>query len=277
MKGTRTFRAVAVSATAAILATVAVAEAASDVQCRKRIVGIVGLVKQKRTLRLSICLRTNNYDACSLDHVVIDDEETKLLNQVGGPGRTCKKAFDEGFVLADFAPASCAAEFNDCDVEVPAIASMADFAACLRCQQEGYDLGIRDVLGMPRPAPVDREDRKCARLAGLATARAVRQADLDVQRCLQGQMGPVFCPVSDAPATRLARALASLDRKVRRCRIDEGQAPTALVDLCGAAAANETELVACLAGRAKCLACRSANAVLQQSQDCAAFSGDPSC
>lgn len=70
---------------------------------------------------------------------------------------------------------------------------------------------------------------------------------------------------------------ATFDRKIANCGIDEGRAPDALANLCGGTSTDSASLSACFRGLARCLACRTVNAMLEQGQDCLAFSGVSDC
>lgn len=262
---------------AAAIAWPAAVWSSSTNQCHQLVVLRSAMVKKKRALQVAGCLRHGNFENCASVDALVRVEEAKLLGSIGGPGKICKAALDDGATPADFAPAACAADWNGCDLVVPAINTMADLAECLRCHEEGYDLALRNALGMPRSAPVDRAERLCAHLYARATGRAVRQASLDAAKCSYGLSEPFDCPVDDGPPTRFAEALAVLETSGARCGIDQGDGLGALADLCHGRATNQAELTACFVSLAKCLACRTRNAVLDQNQDCIAFSGDPAC
>ncbi len=270
----------ATPAALACLLSIALAGAAlaDDIDaCHQAVTTRVAAIKKARIAQLSRCLKFASYDDCAINGVRIAAEENSLRNRVADDTGPCAAALAAGSVLADFGPTSCAPEWNDCDVAVPTIATLDDLAECLVCQQQGYDLRIRATLGWPRPAPTDRDELRCTRTLGILGAFAVRKAAVDLSRCARGGAKPFDCPVDDADGTRLAGGLLKIERKAPRCRIDEGAAPGALANLCGGMAGDQDGITACFTSLARCLACRTANAALDQNQDCATFSTDPTC
>jgi len=246
-------------------------------RCHQAIVlGMAG-IKKGRVGQLSRCLKFGNYDDCVETDSHTVEHENDMRRRVAGESSSCQAAIDAGASVADFGPATCGKEYVGCDAEVPAVNSLDDVAGCLICHERGFDALIRDTLGWPRPFPDDPDERRCTRAIGRFTAHAVKKAIYETARCALGASKPFACPVDASPESRFGRALAVIERSVAGCGVDDGEAPGALANLCGGQASDQAQLSACFVGLAKCLACRGANSALDQSEDCAAFSGFAGC
>lgn len=254
------------------------AEAAALVdRCHQDIAAGIRAIKRGRIAQVSRCLKYLEYEDCieTDSHTAIHENE--LRNWVAGAGSSCELAIASGATLADFGPTVCADNWEDCDTEVPVIASLDDMVDCIVCSERGFDFAIRDELGMPRPAPDDRDERQCTRRVSRLVGTTVRKAVVDAARCAKTGTKPFSCPVDASPESRFGRALATFGRSIDRCEVDDGQAPGVLANVCDGTATGSASLTACLEGLAKCLACYTANEALGQSEDCAAFSGFPRC
>jgi len=267
-------------ALAIALASPSLAAAADPVaveKCRRAVLSGLAADARGQVSILGRCLKTNRYDTCPVSDYHSEFHETELVKRIAGASSACQAALDSGSVVSDFGPATCTDEWGDCDVEVPAIATLDDLAACLVCQQRGFNALVRDTFGMPRAAPVDRDENRCdKRIAKLVTT-TVRLSIFDADKCSKGGIKPFACPVDVSTDTRFGRALATFGKKIASCGIDAGKAPGALVNLCNGAATNSAGLTTCFTELAKCLACRTTNSALEQSQDCIAFSGLADC
>jgi hypothetical protein len=234
-------------------------------------------VMRGRTAHIGRCLKELNYDACIVTDIHTAVHENELRNHVAGATSSCQAALTSGAAVSDFGPASCASEWGDCDTEVPAIATLDHLAECLICQQKGYDLEERSVLGLPRTAPTDADERACTRRLARLVSNTVRKSTIDTAACAKGGTKPFTCPVDATAASRFGQALASFPRNVATCGLDQGKASGALVNLCGGAEADAAGITTCFSGFAKCVACRTGNSALEQSWDCTAFSGFADC
>lgn len=246
-------------------------------RCHQDIARAIAGVKRGRIAQVGRCLKSLNYDACieTDEHTAIHENE--LHNRVAGDSSSCRAAIESGVTVAEFGPTACGNEWAGCDVEVPTITTIEDVAECLVCAELGYDFEIRHELGMPRPAPEDADERRCTRRIARMVTTTIRKAVLDTAACAGGGTKPFSCPVDASGESRFGRALAKFARSISKCRVDEGRAPGALANLCEGSAMDAAGLTACFEGLAKCLACRTANGVLGQGEDCAAFSGFTRC
>jgi hypothetical protein len=242
-------------------------------RCHQDIASGIRAVKRGRIAQVSRCLKSLDYDDCieTDSHTAIHENE--LRNWVAGAGSSCNDAITSGAALADFGPTTCAGNWEDCDTEVPLISTLDDLASCIVCSERGFDFAIRDELGMPRPAPDDRDERQCTRRISRLVGTAIRKSVVDTARCAKGGAKPFSCPIDASPESRFGRALASFARSIATCDVDDGEAPGVLENMCDGTASDSASLTACFEGLARCLACHTANEALGQSQDCAAFSG----
>jgi hypothetical protein len=268
--------------TLALLATTPPAPAhAQDValvdRCHQDIAAGIRAVKRGRIAQVSRCLKYLAYDDCieTDSHTAIHENE--LRNWVAAPGSSCEQAIASGATLADFGPTVCADNWEDCDTEVPVIASLDDMVDCIVCSERGFDFAIRDELGMPRPAPDDHEELQCTRRISRLVGTTIRKAVIDTARCAKGGTKPFACPIDTSPESRFGRALATFARSIGKCEVDDGEAPGVLANMCDGTATDGASLLACFEGLARCLACYTANEALGQGEDCAAFSGSPRC
>jgi len=263
------------------LAIVAAAPSAGDAtavdDCHRAISRGMAAVARGRIAQLGRCLKSLSYDSCieTDSHTAIHENE--LRNHVAGATSRCRAAIDSGASVSDFGPLTCVAAWEDCDLEVPSITTLDDLADCLVCVERGFDFEIRAELGMPRPAPADSDERRCTRRIARLVSTAVRKSILDAAACAEGNTKPFACPVDLSQDSRFGHALATFERSIATCRLDEGEAPGVLVNLCGGTATDAASLTACFTGLATCLACQTANSALGQNEDCAAFSGFAGC
>jgi len=253
------------------------ARAATIDDCHQAIARGMAGVARGRIAQVGRCLKSLNYDACieTDSHTAI--HETELRNRVSAVTSDCQAALDEGASVADFGPLACPDAWEDCDTEVPSIATLDDLADCLICVERGLDFEIRAELGMPRPAPADSDERQCTRRIARLVSTTVRKSILDAAKCADGNIKPFACPVDATEESRFGKALSKFERNIATCRIDDGEAPGALANLCGGTATDAASLTACFTGLARCLACYTSNAALGQSEDCAATSGFAGC
>lgn len=251
------------------------ADATGD--CHQAIARGMAGVARGRIAQVGRCLKSLHYDACieTDSHTAI--HETELRNRVSNLTSDCQAAIDNGASIADFGPLTCPDAWENCDTEVPSIATLDDLADCLICVERGLDFEIRAELGMPRPAPADSDERRCTRRIARMVSTTVRKSILDAAACADGNAKPFACPVDAGEESRFGKSLSKFERSIATCRLDEGEAPGALLNLCGGTAADAAGLTACFTGLAKCLACHTSNTALGQSEDCAATSGFPGC
>lgn len=262
--------------TAAATPALAVDPAAVD-RCQQDILRSITAVMRGRTAHIGRCLKELNYDACVVTDLHTAVHENELRNHVAGASSSCQAAVASGAAVSDFGPATCTGEWGDCDTAVPAIATLDDLAECLICQQKGYDLEERSVLGLPRTAPTDPDERACTRRLARLVSNTIRKSTIDAAACAKGGTKPFTCPVDATTASRFGHALATFPRNVATCGIDQGRSPGALVNLCGGAETDTAGITSCFTGLAECIACRTGNSALDQSSDCAAFSGFADC
>jgi len=247
-------------------------------RCHQDIAGGIRAVKRGRIAQVSRCLKYLDYDDCIETDLHTAVHENELRNWVADASSSCNEAIASGAALADFGPTACAHNWEDCDAEVPAIATLDDLVDCIVCSERGFDFAIRDELGMSRPAPDDRDERQCTRRISRLVGTTVRKAVVDIARCAdETGSKPFSCPVDASPGSRFGRSLASFARNIETCEVDSGEAPGVLLHMCNGTATDTASLTACFEGLAKCLACHTANEALGQSEDCAAFSGFPRC
>jgi hypothetical protein len=246
-------------------------------RCHQEILRGMAGIKKGRDGQRSRCLKFGNYDDCVETDSHTRVHENVMRNRVAGPSSPCVAAFDAGFDITDFGPASCPPEGNDCDLVVPSILDASDLAECLVCIEQGYDRRIRDALGWPRPLPGDPDERRCTRALAQFSAAAVKKAIRETAACARGGTKPFSCPVDVSDENRFGQALSTLAKKALQCGLEQGKAPGALANLCEGAAVDAAGLVECFRGLARCLACRGANAALGQGEDCNAFSGFAGC
>lgn len=246
-------------------------------RCHQAIVLGMAAVSRGRVALVSRCMKGLNYDACAENDLHATAHENELRNAVAGDNSACRDAIASGATLADFGPLTCEDSWEDCSTEVPAVSTLEDLAKCLVCQERGFDFEIRDELGLPRPAPDDRDERRCTKRIARLVGYTVRKSIYDTARCARGNAKPFSCPVDATDNSRFGASLAKFPARISRCGIDEGKAPDALANLCNAVATDAASLTTCFEGVARCLACRTANSALGQSEDCAAFSGFAGC
>jgi hypothetical protein len=268
----------------AAIATIAAAPPASAAvdagavdRCHQSLLRGLAAVSRGRIALVGRCLKEDNWQACPENDLHALAHENELRAFVAGPSSKCRDAVDSGASVADFGPTSCSAEWEGCDVEVPVVATLEDIAECLICQQRGYDFRLRAILGLPRPMPSDAEERRCTKSVARLVSKTIRLAIFDSAACAAGETKPFACAVDATSGSRFGRALAKFGRTIARCRVDEGRAPGALAAFCDGATSDAAGLTACFTATARCLACRSANSALGQSQDCVAFSGLADC
>jgi len=263
----------------ASIATLAVvpAHATAVDDCHQAIARGMAGVARGRIAQVGRCLKSLNYDTCieTDSHTAI--HETELRNRVSDLNSDCQAAVDGGASVADFGPLTCPDAWEDCDAEVPTITTLDDLADCLVCVERGLDFEIRAELGMPRLAPDDSDERRCTRRIARMVSTTVRKSILDAAACADGNVKPIACPVDAGEESRFGKAMSKFERSIATCRLDEGEAPGALVNLCGGTATDAASLTACFTGLARCLACYTSNAALGQSEDCAATSGFAGC
>jgi hypothetical protein len=245
--------------------------------CHQAIVRGLHAVVRGRIAHVARCLKEGNYDACVETDFHAAVHEQELRNHVAGETSECEAALASGAVLADFGPTTCSNEWESCDSEFSSITTLSDLAECLLCQERGYDLEIRSVLGMPRPAPTDNDESRCTRLVAGMVQNTIRKSILDTLACADASTKPFTCPIDPTEDSRFGAALAKFSKRIALCGVDDGKAPGALVNLCGGTATDGQGLTDCFTGLAKCIACRTANTALEQSEDCAAFSGFAGC
>jgi hypothetical protein len=253
-------------------------DAQAIARCHQDIAKGIRAVKRGRIAQVSRCLKYLDYDDCieTDSHTAIHENE--LRNWVAGDSSSCQQALASGSTIADFGPTVCADSWEDCDAEVPVIATLDDLVDCIVCSERGFDFAIRDEIGMSRPAPDDRDERQCTRRISRLVGTTVRKAVVDTARCAdETGAKPFSCPIDASPDSRFGKALASFARNVETCEVDEGEAPGVLTHMCDGTATDAASLTACFEGLARCLACNTANEALGQSEDCAAFSAFPRC
>lgn len=257
--------------------TVVPAHATAIDDCHQAIARGMAGVARGRIAQVGRCLKSLNYDACieTDSHTAI--HEIELRNRVSDPNSDCLAAIDGGASVADFGPLTCPDAWEDCDTDVPSITTLDNLTDCLICVERGLDFEIRAQLGLPRPTPADSDERQCTRRIARMVTTTVRKSILDAAACADGNAKPFACPVDTGEDSRFGKALSKFERSIATCRLDEGEAPGALANLCGGTAADAADLTACFIGLAKCLACYTSNAVLGQSEDCAATSGFAGC
>lgn len=246
-------------------------------RCHQALLRGLAAVSRGRISLVGRCLKEDNWDACPETDLHAIAHENELRNMVAGPSSWCRAAIDSGASLADFGPDACASDWADCDAEIPSIASLEDLAECLVCQQRGFDFRLRGEFGLPRAEPSDPDERRCTRSVARLVSKTARVAIFDTASCASGGIKPFACAVDAGNASRFGAALARYTKTIARCGIDEGRAPGALANFCGGSAADAAGLAACFADVTKCVACRTANTALGQSDDCVAFSGVTDC
>jgi len=245
--------------------------------CHQAILRGLAAVDRGRIAHVGRCLKEGNYDGCVETDFHAAVHENELRNHVAGETSDCAAALASGASLDEFGPTTCSNEWESCDTEFPSISSLSDLAECLLCQERGYDLYFRSVLGMPRPAPTDTGERRCTRLVAGMVNNTIRKSIYDTMACAEGNTKPFACPVDATGDSRFGAALAKFAKRIALCGIDDGEAPGVLVHLCGGTATDAASLTECFRGFAKCIACRTANTALDQAEDCVAFSGYAGC
>lgn len=246
-------------------------------RCHQAILRGLAAVSRGRIALVGRCLKDGKFDSCGETDFHVIPHENELRNFLAGPASDCRTAIASGAALADFGPTTCDSDWADCSAAVPAIATLEDMAECLVCQQKGFDFRMRADFGMPRPLPSDADERRCnCGIARLVT-NTVRKAVFDTMACASGGSKPFACAVDATSGSRFGAALATFGKAIDRCGLDQGRAPGILASLCSGTETNAAGLTTCLAGLARCIACRTANSGLGQSADCVAFSGVPDC
>ncbi|HEY2772836.1 MAG TPA: hypothetical protein VGK20_02160 [Candidatus Binatia bacterium] len=253
-------------------------DAAAVDKCRHELFAGLEASSSGHVGELAQCLLAGKYDgSCPFDDLHTGFDDNELIHQIAGPASACQAALASGATIADFGPASCANEWGDCDTAVPSIATLDDLAQCFVCQVRGHDAALRSVLGIPRPAPTDKDERHCTHRIALLVAGTARRAFYDADTCSAGLTKPYSCPFSTAATSHFGRALASFTPRIAACGIDDGKSPGVLANICGGTATNAAELTTCLESLTRCLACRSLDSALGQSDDCAVTSGYADC
>jgi hypothetical protein len=245
--------------------------------CHQQILRGMAGVARGRIAIVGRCLKDGRYADCPENDLHGIAHENELRNFVAGEKSPCTAATAGGAPLSDFGPSSCAGEWESCDAEVPSIASLDELAECLVCQMRGYDFFLRDAFGLPRPEPADADERRCTRRLARLASHAVRKSIHDAADCASGGGKPFSCLPDASSGSRFGKTLATFERNVAACGIDEGEAPGVLTAFCNGSATDGAGLVACLRGVATCVACRAASSALEQSADCASLSGLPDC
>ncbi len=290
----RHFPALHLLVSAAIVAGSAQIAAASAVaDCRLAVAGAVLRRVTAYQINIDRCLRYGAYQGCPISGDFLDASGEVLDQAIVDETSPCAEAIAQGATIGDVAPATCTGRttypvgnywygewyfYDQCSL---AIGNLSDLETCVVCQAAGIGSHIHYDLDLPYVAPESLNDRKCIRAAHSAVSRATRTGIGDAIRCAKlGGEPPWSCPLDTSPDGNFGHALAGIDKKMAKCRNNDGiqgQIGRGTAELCNATVTTPEDLSACLRRNATCQACLTINIALGQSQDCAALSGEPDC